>query len=431
MSYEFSIRSLALTASLSAGAALSGCAVQAAPDDAANSENVASAASAYAVDVVGALAQLTAPRSDRGAEITLAEARSFVKTAERFDADEAIRGIVITAKLRATNIPSDEAYSAIQQGLRFRVRGLATSLIQVPGLTFARRSSRAKLAVAFDPAGVAYERVDLVYTTDRWETTRASTLGESGAGVFGATLDNIPAEGRLRYALHVFDRAGHDFWLNNPRELRDPAAGGFRLDYTIDVRASLASPALPSSAPLARLVRAFTDAASDGGAVVTSNELSTLVETLTWEGDTGIDDPDALNPALAELDRMVAEGVTFESLGGMQSFMQQMRMRTATPRDLVFSRVAGDLRVRPAASLEARGARALRVVYSTDGWSSVHTKDCASSSGPPVCSLGGIPSSAFMAYAVRISFDDGAGRREEWLHADDAGNFFHRVPAAR
>jgi len=377
-------------------------------------------------DATSDLLALTAPTSDGGTTITAAEAQSFTAGVSSYGADEAIRAIVAAGAVRP-QCQSSQVYTAILRQLRYRVAGLAVSLNQAPGISFKQAGPPGNIEVTFDAKGVSYTRVDIVYTWDWWATTRAATLAPGSPGVLGATLAGTPAEGSFVYALHLFGSDGRDFWLNNGRDL-GVFGGKLHYDHSLFIGAMAASPAAPSLPTMAALVRAFTHPASPGGAQVVGHETNLVVEELTWEGSSGVNDPALLNPALAELQKMQSEGVSFAPgvMSGMVSFISSMRWQEATYPGARFSRgQTGQLRLTP---LDPRVVW-MRVYYSTDGWNTPHVVECAAGGGPPVCALGHIPPGALLAYAVDLRLEDGQVRQQRVLDpSGQARNFFHAVP---
>jgi hypothetical protein len=380
------------------------------------------ARTAHADDpVVGALEALAAPASEGGATITAAEAAHFAATVPAtLSGDEAILGLVVANRLRFEVPLADDAYAAIQTALRYRVHGLATGLRQAPGFTASRPSVAAPLIARFDAAGVAQRRVDVVYTWDDWTTTRAVTLVADGDAWTGA-LGVAPAAGTLRYAVHVHGPDGRDFWLNHGLERGVLAGNGF-LDHALPLGATLVTATAPSRPALVKLIHMFTHPDSAGGAAITSDEISLVVEQVTWSGGPGVQDDAVLVPAIAEVERLVDEGNDVEiDHAVLTGFLDRQRHRYGALPGAVLSRAAdGDLRIRA-----GRGA-SVEIVYSTDGWNLPHRVRCAADRD---CSLGHIPRGAVLAYAVLVIGSDGSQVWQRAARGPGASqNFFHPVP---
>jgi hypothetical protein len=375
-------------------------------------------------EIVHLLEALAAPTSDGGTAVTAAEAAAFARDVPaRVSGDEAILGIVIANRLRFEAPIADEDYAVIQRALRYRVQGLGISLLQAPGLTFARADADSPLTARFDPAGVAFLRVDLVYTWDAWATTRSVSLrpGATWRGELGVA----PATGRLRYAMHVFGIDGRDFWMNYGLELGVNAGKAF-LDYDVDLAATLVTADAPSVPALAKLLHSFTHPSSGGGSAITSNEVSLLVEQATWDGGPGVQDDDVLDPAIAELDRLVDEGNDFEIDDAIpRGFLDRQRLRYASLPAAQLDRTRyGELRMSFSIPMTAA-----EVHYSTDGWNVPHVATCARQRGAAGCSLGHIPRGAVFAYAVKLTGTDG---KTYWNYADRGlgrpSNFYQKAP---
>jgi hypothetical protein len=363
--------------------------------------------------IVEDLQALTAAASDGGSAITEAEAAQFAASASRYSADESILGIVVAGGLRTTgHFPSDAAYGAILQALRFRVVGLAVTLRQAPATTFARVGAD-ELVVTFDPRGVGYTRVDIAYSWDRWSS---ATLSAGRDGRFRGTLPGAPARGRLTYALHLYGADGNDFWINNPEEL-GVYRGTAHLDFSLDLAATFATPDIPSTPAFVQLLDTFTDPASPGGAAITGDEFSLLVEEITWEGGTAVDQRSVLVPVLGELDRLEQAGAVASDLAAnMRTFLQNQIRPTATFPGAHFQRgVGGRLEI----VLDGADFTRARVYYSTDGWDTPHVTECTR-----ICGLGDIPSDALIAYTIAFDHADGS---TSWVRSA-LGNFFQEVP---
>jgi hypothetical protein len=359
---------------------------------------------ALAFDQVTAILAAQAGRSPGGATISPEELFLLKLNTVFADADDALAGIAAAAAARANGaFVKDEDYGTLQLAQRARVVGLAPASLQAPGLDFHRGLGDDLLAF-FDAQGVDYTRVDLVFTTDEWQTTRAVSF-DCGAAI----LTDIPASGTLIYALHVFGADGRDFWLANGRE--SGVYGGTRaLDFRYPLAAAPAWPVAPSAPAFARLIEESAAWYSPDGAEITMGDFSMLVEQLTWEGGPGTDQPAAIDPALVALDDAVAAGVVFAGgiEDGIRGFLVQMRFATARLDSASFSRGAnGSLLV------HVDGAR--RVDYSTDGWQIAHSVTCTD-----VCDLGAIAPGTYLSYAVQTTGG--------WLRSPTLGNFFHDVP---
>jgi hypothetical protein len=389
---------------------------------------VLAAAPAHADDtVVAALESLTDPGSDAGSVISDAEAAAFAASVEvSYSGDEALLGAVIACRLRTEGAFADAAYTTVQRALRHRVDGLAVSLLQAPGLTFARASTEAPLSVAFDADGVAFTRVDVVYTWDDWFTTRATTLGAAGPdGVWRAELGVAPATGRLVYAVHVWGADGRDFWFNDGVENGVYGGQAFH-DHSLRLEATNAVTSPTSSPVLAKLVRTFTHPDSPDGAAVGMDELSCLVEIVTWEGGPAIQDDDVLDPGIAQVDALVEAGVDFvvdhELVTG---FLDRQRLRYGTYPAGAFTRAADG-----AVALELwDDVAAAEVFYTTDGWNLPHSERCArGAAGAMTCPIGYLPRGALLAYTIKLVDHDGGVR---WQRVDRGlgapSNFFHKV----
>ena len=363
--------------------------------------------------IVDDLQALTSTASDGGSAITEAEAAQFAASSLRYTADESILGIVFAGGLRTSgHFPSDTAYAALVQALRFRVLGLAISLRQAPATTFARVGPDG-LVVTFDPRGVGYTRVDIVYSWDHWTS---ATLSAGRDGRFRGTLPGAPAQGRLTYAMHLYGADGNDFWINNPEEL-GIYRGTAHFDFSLDLAATLATPDRPSAPAFVQLLDMFTDPASPGGAAITGDEFSLLVEEITWEGGTAVDQRSVLVAVLVELDRLEQAGAVASDLAAnMRTFLQNQIRPTATFPDAHFQRGAGG---RLELALDGGGFTRARVYYSTDGWDLPHVVDCTRT-----CALGDLPSDALLSYTVAFEHADGS---ISWVHSA-LGNFFEEVP---
>jgi len=375
--------------------------------------------------VVAELERLVAPSSDGGGQVTLGEAATFAATIPgQLSGDEALIGIAVAQRLRGEGAFIDEAYGNVVRALRYRVRGLAVSMLQAPGLSFARATPTAPLAVAFDAAGVDFTRVDLVYTWDGWATTRAASLVRGG-GDWRATLPVAPATGRLEYALHVFGCDSHDAWLNGGVE--HGVYGGNHADnYSLELATTTVATS-PTSAPvLAKLVRVFTHPASPGGAAIVSDEFSALVEQVTWEGGPGIQDDDVLNPAIHELETLVADGADFAIDPSLiVTFLDNQRLRFGALPLLAFRRdVDGRLH-----AAVGSGFREAELFWSTDGWNLPRSQRCADHGGTLDCDLGYLPRGVLLAYTLKLVDAHG---QVSWQYVERGlgrpSNFFHRIP---
>ena len=179
----------------------------------------------------------------------------------------------------------------------------------------------------------------------------------------------------------------------------------------------------PSSPAFAQLISTFTDPVSDGGATVTMDEFSVLVEEITWEGGPAVEDPRALVPALDALQDLEDAGADAEGdvLADMRRFILAQLLPTATYPSLFFDRGADG---RLLGAIEEAAASAT-VYYSTDGWDLPHVVDCPRQpDGDLACDFGAIPPGALIFYSIVLHHDDGSA---SWIHSV-TGNFFHELP---
>lgn len=378
-----------------------------------------------AADVVAELEKLAAPTSDGGATITSTEVATFAATIPaQLSGDEAVLGLVVASRLRREVPIADSAYSALKTSLRYRVRGLGVSLLQAPGVTFARTTPSSPLAVTFEARGVGFLRVDLVYTWDGWATTRAASLGCAG-DTWHAVLPGAPASGRLQYALHLFGYDGRDYWFNYGVE-NGVGGGNQALDHSLDLGATAVASAPTSTPVLAKLVQLFTHPASPGGAVVVPAELDALVEDVTWEGGPAIQDDDVLYPAIHTIEQLVASGVDFTvDHEFMVGFLDRQRLRFGTLPGIDFVR-ATDGRLRVVGWAHPGQAE---LYWSTDGWNIPHSQVCTAGPAGQTCDLGYLPRGALLAYTIKLTDESG---RVTWHYVDRnlgrPSNFFHRIP---
>jgi hypothetical protein len=369
-------------------------------------------------DALADLRAATAASSPGGAVVTSAEADALVATAPAATADDAIRALVAAGAIRtAPGFANDQDYGRLLVAYRTRVAGLTPAAIQAPGVTF-QRGSDGRLNVLFDRQRVTYARVDLIYTYDEWATTHAVTLG--GRDVLAATLDRAPAQGTIVYALHVFGPDGREFWIANGRE-HGVYGGSEALDYRFPIDDAAARPVAASAPPLALLIHAFGTASSPDGATVTMGDFSLMVEELTFEGGSGIDDPRLLGPALRALDELVSAGAVFDAgiEDGMRGFVERQQLVTATYPGAAFTRGAqGQLLM----AIGEAGATSAKVLYTTDGWQSPKVATC--SGARLVCDLGAIPPGTLASYVVAVR---APGADWRWIRSV-LGNFFQALP---
>jgi hypothetical protein len=398
---------------------LAACAV---PTD---TTNVASAIAALSpADAVGELVALASDTSAGGASLTAAEAAAYVARVPLFSAEASIDALAITA--RFNDDASRAELSPVIGALRAHVETVRISGLRVAGLTIETCGGASPVAT-FDPEGGAYTNVSLVYTRDNWATKSAAKLARSADGIFRSSLAGVNATDRsIKFAVTLTGAGGSVEWLNNPRESANRASA--HLDYEQNPGLCAATDAVvtPSTPHLARYVRAFAKAESLGGATVTWDEMSALVAYTTYEGGPGMDDVEIIDPALSELDRMAAEGIAFEAdtLGVMQRFLSQMRMRIAQSSSLRFARTdTGTVLVTPSL---AEPVTSMLMYYSTDGWNTTKTASCFPSVpvGASLCELGYLPRGTFVAYSAAVRFASG---RRGWIRAEDGGNLFHKV----
>ncbi len=359
------------------------------------------------------------PASPGGALITTPEADAIAASASCADADAAIAAMVAVSAARTDGAYADDAdYGRLQAALRRRVIGLAPASEQAPGLTFARAGGSA--VATFDRQGVAYSRVDIIYTFDEWQHTRAATLAPSGAQLT-AVLPGAPAVGTLVYALHVFGTDGRELWIANGREL-GIGGGKLALDYRFGLSLLDAQPAFGTEPAFAALVHAFASPASPDGAAVTMNEFSLLVEQLTWEGGSGVQLPAQLAPALAALDELVAGGTVFDAgiEDGIRGFITRQMLVTATYPGGWDRNRDGRLTL----TINEADAVSATVIYTTDGWQQPKVATCTRGAAAPTCDLGAIPPGTLMSYVIAVK--DARGR-ERWIQSS-LGNFFAPAP---
>jgi hypothetical protein len=367
---------------------------------------------------VRALVALADPASPAGAGISADEAQGYTARIAGFAGDESVDALAVLARF-------DDPVSAPQKGpltlaLRRHVDGLRISGARVGGLTITACDGHGVTAT-FDPRSAPIARATLVYSGDAWATAHAADLVPAADGLLRAPLPGVDPGATITFAIALAQPGGDVAWLNNPRENRPGATGHVDFRQAVDHCEPSVAPATP---PLARLVRAFALDDSLGGAAVTSDEVSWLVAQATYEGGTGIDDPDAIDPAVAALDAMNASGVAFE--GGAYSiarnFLSQMRMRVAAS-DVVRVQRAPNQYIYATAPL---GAEFMRIYYATDGWSSPKVAECTPTGriGIVSCGLGFWPADTFVSYAAIVRYRTGG---DQIVRASDGGNLFGKV----
>ncbi len=376
-------------------------------------------------DAASDLGTLQNDAGDQAAMITLAEVNSFAQLAQFYPADEAILAIVIAGKLRAQGVfASDEAYATLIRFLRYQVEGLAMSLRQAPGMWFFRCPESGRMFMYFDPQGISYQQIDFVFTTDNWASARAVTFEEGFFGSWLAHAENLPANGRMAYALHIWGTDGRDFWLNNGRE-QGIYGGRFWLNYSFELPAASGFRLPPSAPAFVQLLRTFQHPASPAGTTISSAEFNLLVEEITWEGGYAVHDPEVIRPLLREFDDLAAAGANFEPgiFDPMRNFVQtQLDMFPwATYPSATFDRTCAGSLLMTLNEAQSQGAR---LYYATDGWNTPHAVECPLTNGLPLCDLGHIPPGTLLSYAILIFTQDGGTR---WIHAYPNNNFFHTV----
>jgi hypothetical protein len=366
------------------------------------------------------LESLTDPASDGGEQITEAEAYAWIIATADDDADESLWALTTADRLSGQFV--GDAYSQVVQAARFRVEGLAISLRQAPGLSATRSAASAPMQIAFDPQGVTYDGVEIAYSTDEWSTNTGVALSLGADGTWSAELAGLPAGGPFIYAVRLEGPDGQIFWLNNGRGA-GIYAGKSHFDYRFDLGAPLVAADTPAGPAFVRLVRNMATENSTGGTVVTGAEFSFLVEQMTWEGSSAVEQPDVVYPVLWELQEMADEGVEIENLDGMVGFLESLALDTATYPSAGWPRDADGL-----LSLDIwdTGAMAATIIYSTDGWNLSHVSSCTrdGTSDPLVCDLGYIPPGGLISYALALTDDSG---QQRWIRTT-LGNFFHEVP---
>lgn len=371
------------------------------------------------------LEELTSPGSEGGAAITEQEAWEYASQMASYGYEECIDAIAVAYAYRHHGYTFEGgAYDTIVSNLRYQVEGLAIGHREAPGVSFLTGPKAQGVGIHFDPEGVGYTAVDVVYTSDAWLTAQAASL-EATAGGWVAQLDTPPT-GRLEYALHLFGPDGQDFWLNNGRDL-GVYQGAYWLNFGLDLESTYHRPRDEEPPALQRLLIAYLHPWSVEGPVVSMAELSSLVEQLTWEGGHGIHAWGRLNDLLELIGSMDQAGLMEAGAGdAFTGFVEAQRdqFHHATYPGASWQRgPEGVLWM----DLQDDYASSAEIYYSTDGWSTAHSTWCTrwEPEGGLRCQLGHFPPGTMLTYTFVLRYPDGG---EVWHHVAGDLNFVHEVP---
>ena len=370
-----------------------------------------------APDCDGAVAALLA----LGPSLTPAGVAGYIARVPHFGADESVAALAVLARF-VSDPASAPQIGPVATALRHHVDGLRISGETVTGLRI-DACGPGGAAATFDPRGAGYTGVTLVYSGDYWTTAHAAVLTRGRDGRWRTPLPGLDPDGRIQFAVELAQPGGDTLWLNNPREPRPGAVS--HVDFSQAL--ALCEPvAVPTSTPLAELVRAFALSESLGGATFTLDEVSWLVAQATWEGGPGVDDPDVLDATLAALDEMQAAGVAFEgeAYAVARNFLANQRMARVSSTDAVaLQRNPQNQLVQVTAPL---GSQWMRVYYSTDGWDLPKVVECLPSGrlGYVSCPLGSLPADTLLSFSAIVRTSDGS---DQYVHAGDGGNLFGKV----
>ena len=380
-------------------------------------------------DINADITQMLLQDSDGSTTITNLEAEKFIEDVSKYNADDAILGIVIINKLRSG--ASDDVYSKIVEALRYQVKGLGVSLRQAPGSSYYYDDDTNKLTFYFDPQGVKYSSVNIVYTIDNWSSTSWSELSYHWSGVWTLEIDIPDKDSHFEYAMYLIGLDGWGFWINNGRET-GVYNGRYWLNYSFDISAANENAKHPAEPAFVQLVQTFTDSSSHSGSVISQDEFSLLVEQLTWEGGMGVNDSKIIRPVIFKINNMEANGENFEgnTKDGMIDFLMSMvnQFKWASYPGLKFE-VTDDGQLNMI--ILQQNLSWARLYYTTDGWNTPRVSECApqyqsfAKSSLPVCKIGYVPPEVLMSY-VMVFYDNNGNER--WVKVDGNYNFFQEVP---
>jgi len=365
----------------------------------------------------GAVAALLA----LGPSITPAGAAGYITRVPDFGADESVAALAVLARF-VSDAGSGPQIGPIATALRHHVEGLRISGETVAGLSI-DACGRGGAAATFDPRGAGYTGVTLVYSGDYWQSAHAAVLTQNQDGLWHTSLPGLDPDGSIEFAVELMQPGGDTLWLNNPREPRPGAVSHYDFSQAL----ALCEPvAVPTSTPLAELVRAFARPESLGGATFTLDEVSWLVAQVTYEGGPGVDDPHVIDATIAALDSMHAQGATFEgdAYEMARNFLASQRMARVSSTDAVtLQRNPQNQFVQVTAPL---GSQWMRVYYSTDGWDLPKVVECLPSGrlGYVSCPLGYMPADTLLSFSAIVRAPDGS---DQYVHASDGGNLFGKV----